>query len=151
MSGHNRRRLVDMTASLLSNLRKFSRQNVRYAAWYSETHTWLVVVAPTSASHAVNDSKLSTNPVWHPGKRTLNSILTRVSGAPSTNYMCCAHTVKMTVNGEENWGNWTATWVKSHTLVSHCRLEVDRCCMVGVILFTVLDVAQKRINWLSQA
>ena len=130
-AGHNRRRLEDMIASLSKHLRVFSRQNVRYAAWYSETHTWLVVVAPTSAAHAVNDSKLSTNPVRHAGKRTLNSILTRVSGALLTNYMSCAHTVKMVVNGEENWGSWSTTWVKSTTLVSLEVIKLERRQLSG--------------------
>ena len=118
IAGHNRRHLEDMIASLSIHLQVYFRQNVRYAAWYSETHTWLIVVAPTSATHAVNDSKLSTNPVRHAGKRSLNSILTRVLDAPSTNYTWCAHTVKMVVNGEGSWERWSATWVKSPILVS---------------------------------
>ena len=117
-AGHNRRRLEDVTASLSNHLQKLSRPSVQYAAWYSETHTSRNVAVPTSASHAVNDSKLSTNPVRHVGKRTLNSILIRAWSAPWHNYMCCAHTAKMAVNGEGNWGTWSATWVKYSTLVS---------------------------------
>ena len=117
-AGHNRRRLEDMIASLSNHFRVFSRQTVQYAAWYSETHTSLYVVVPTSAACVVSDLKLSTNPVRRAGKTTLNSILTRVSGAPWHNYMCCAHTVKMAVNGVGSWGNWSTTWVKSTTLVS---------------------------------
>ena len=118
MADHNRRHLEDMIASLLNILQVYFRQSVRYAAWYSETHTWLAVAAPTSAAHVVNDSKMSTNPVRHAGKRSLNSILTRVLDAPSTNYMCCARTVKTAVNGQGSWESWSATWVKSPTLVS---------------------------------
>ena len=122
LAGHNRRRrLEDMIASLSNHLQVYFRQSVQYAAWYFETRTWLVVVEPTFATHAVNDSKMSTNPVQHAGKRTLNSILTRVLGAPSTNYMCCAHTVRMAVNGRVSWESWSTTWVKSSTLVSHWR------------------------------
>jgi len=122
-ASHKRRCLEDMTVSLLNSLQKLSRPSVRYAAWYSETHTSRNVAVPTFATHAVNDSKLSTNPVRHAGKITLNSILTRAWSAPWHNYRSCAHTVKMAVNGEGNWGNWSATWVKSPTLVS---LEGDR-------------------------
>ena len=118
MAGHNRRRLEDMTASLSNPLQVFSRLCVWYAAWYSETHTSLNVAVPTSATHAVNDSKLSTNPVRHVGKITSNCLLIRAWSAPWHNFMCCAHTVKMVVNGEGNWGNWSATWVKLFTLVS---------------------------------
>ena len=120
MAGHNRRWcLEDMIASLSNHLRVFFRRSVRYVDWYSEIHTWLVVAAPTSAAHAVTGSRLSTNPVRHAGKRTLNSILTRVLGILSTNYMFCVHTVKMAVNGQGSWESWSATWVKSPTLVGH--------------------------------
>ena len=128
-AGHNvKRKLEDMIASLLNHLQVFSKQNVQYVAWYFETHTNLNVVVPTSATHVVTDLKLNIKPVRHAGKTTLNSIITRAWNAPSHNFTFYAHTVRVAAHGEENWGSWSITWVKSRTLVS---LESGYCCMIG--------------------
>ena len=130
-AGHNRRRLEDMIASLSKHLRVFSRPSARYAAWYSETHTYLNVVVPASAARAVNVLKLSTNPVRHAGTTTSKCFQIRVWKGHWTNFMCCAHTVKMVVNGEENWGSWSTTWVKSTTLVSLEVIKLERRQLSG--------------------
>ena len=118
MAGHNRRHLEDMTVSLSNHLQKLSRRNVRYAAWYFETHTCLSVVVPTSAVHAVNDSKLITNSVQHAGRTTSNFLLIKVWKSHWTSFMCCARTVKMVVSGEGSWESWSITWMMSTIVVS---------------------------------
>ena len=113
---HNRRHLEDMIASLLNHFHMFLKQNVQYAAWYSETLTNLYVAALTFVTHVVNNSNLIAIPVRYAGEKTLNSILTRAWNAPLNNFMFYAHAIRVVAHGEGNWGNYST--MKLSTLVS---------------------------------
>ena len=92
-----------MIVNSSKGLQVYFKLSAQYVAWYFVIRMKLNVVAIAFATHAFNKPKRETSVVHGAGKTTLKSLKTWAWNAPTTNLVFSANTVKVAVDGEENW------------------------------------------------